>query len=545
MMTSDFTLKYYNPAQVDVMAIDANEMYVVGSRGIGKSEGMDAPRLIRCVHAMPGSMGGLLSPSYKKLLKNTLPAVCKGLADLGYYNGIHYVIARKPLKYFKKPITEPFDYDYVMSWYNGTVVHLLSFDGSMSANSMSLDWILGFEAKFLNIEKINEEVIPAVRGYNKDFEGHYLYHSKFFTTDMPTFKSGLWILEKEKDMDVSLIADIRKINNQYSDTIASLESATANNNTSSITYYDRKIRELEKQLYAKRQNAVYYGEYSALDNIEILGEDWFYTQYRNLPGVVYRTSILNNRLRLVANGFYAALSERLHCYVSRDKKDKLDSLGMDFRKLSSDCRYDGDIDNTKPICIALDYNSAISSVSVGQRIGKHANTINWKFVKTPRKLHELINDLCDYYAPLPNRDIVYFFDHTAVVTNAATGETFKDIVCNILRARDFNVIDVYIGQAPAHSLKHTKIDEGLKGHPDMLFPQFNKYNTEILFVAMGQTRAKQGKSGFEKDKSEEKKIDSQDAPDEYKTHGTDSWDTLYWGLNFYYPHTLAMPYGMM
>lgn len=542
---ADEVLKYYNPAQVDVMAVDANEMYVVGSRGIGKSEGMDAPRLVRCVHAMPGSMGGLLSPSYKKLLKNTLPAVCKGLADLGYHSGMHYVIGRRPLKYFKKPVTEPFDYDYVMSWYNGTVVHLLSFDGSMSANSMSLDWILGFEAKFLNIDKINEEVIPAVRGYNQAFEGHYLYHSKFFTTDMPTFKSGLWILEKERDMSESLIADIRRVNNEYCSHTLRLEQATADNNGSSMAYYSRRVRELERQLFSLRQRAVYFGEYSALDNIEILGEDWFYTQYRNLPEVVYRTAILNSRLRKVDNGFYAALSEQLHCYVPRDKKDRLDLLGMDYSRLSNDCRYDGDIDNTKPLCIGLDYNSAISSVSVGQRVGKNANTLSWRFVKTPRKLHELMNDFCDYYSPLPNRDVVYFFDHTAVVTNAATGETFKDIVCSILRSRDFNVIDVYIGQAPAHSLKHTKIDEGLKGHPEMLFPQFNKYNTEILFAAMEQTRAKQGKSGFEKDKSDEKKPDTPDAPDEYKTHGTDSWDTLYWGMNFYYPHVLHMPTGMM
>lgn len=538
--------KYFNPAQIDVFSIDANEMYVVGSRGIGKSEGMDAPRLVRCVFGMPGSMGGLLSPSYKKLKKNTLPAVCKALSEMGYHNNIHYVIGRKPPKHFRKPIVEPFDYDYVMTWFNGTIVHLLSFDGSMSANSMSLDWILGFEAKFLDKTKIDEEVIPAVRGFNADFENHPLFHSKFFTTDMPTYKSGMWILDKEKDMDSALISEIRVLYSDLSVATSFLQDAVANGNTSSANYYERNVKDITKHLNAKRQKAVYFGEYSALDNIEILGEDWFITQYRNLPNIIYRTSILNQRIRKVENGFYSALNEKLHTYVAPDKKFELDMLGYNYDSFPDDCRADGDIDPTKPICIALDYNSAISSVSVGQRVGSKIKTINWMFVKTPKKLEELMNEFADYYQPLVNRDIIYYFDHTAVVTSAVSDETFKDIVVKVLRKRGFNVTEKYIGQAPAHSLKHTIIDKALKGDPTLLFPSFNKHNCETLFAAMEQTRVKQGKSGFEKDKSDEKKPDTPDAPDELKTHGTDSWDTLFWGVQYFHiDSSSSVPSGFM
>lgn len=538
--------KYFNKAQLDVMAVDANEMYIVASRGIGKSEGMDAPRLIRCVFGMPRSMGGLLSPSYKKLKKNTLPAVCKALAEMGYLHNIHYVLGRKPPKHFKKPIVEPFDYDYVMTWFNGTVVHLLSFDGSMSANSMSLDWILGFEAKFLDKTKIDEEVIPAVRGYNSEFANHPLYHSKFFTTDMPTYKSGMWILEKEKDADSTLIAEIRTLYNELSVAIANKESAVANLNSSSASYYERKVRELSRLLNSKRQKAVYFGEYSALDNIEILGYEWFLTQYRNLPNIVYRTSILNQRIKKVENGFYSALNEKIHTYIAASKKDMQELWRYDQENLTDDCRTDGDVDERSPIAIALDYNSAISSCSIGQRVGNNLNTLNWMFVKTPKKLEELMNELANYYASLSNRDIIYYFDHTAVVTSAASNETFKDIVVKVLRMRGFNVIEKYIGQAPAHSLKHTIIDKALKGDPSLLFPQFNKHNCEILFSAMEQTRVKQGKSGFEKDKSDEKKPDTPDSPDEYKTHGTDSWDTLFWGMLYYPVNTSStIPSGFM
>lgn len=47
---------------------------------------------------------------------------------------------------------------------------------------------------------------------------------------------------------------------------------------------------------------------------------------------------------------------------------------------------------------------------------------------------------------------------------------------------------------------------------------------------MEQTAVKVGKNGFEKDKSPEA-TDSPDNPDEYKTHITDAWDTLFVGAN--------------
>jgi hypothetical protein len=68
-----------------------------------------------------------------------------------------------------------------------------------------------------------------------------------------------------------------------------------------------------------------------------------------------------------------------------------------------------------------------------------------------------------------------------------------------------------------------------------LFPTFNADNNEYLILAMENTGVTIGKNGFEKDKRAEKLPDSQEQPDELKTHVTDAWDTLYIGLNFHYP----------
>jgi len=185
------------------MAIAAKNEFIVASRGFGKSEGIDAPRLIRNVFAMPRSAGALLSPTYGKLLRNTLPAVFHALDRLGYRRDIHYVVGRKPPAKlnFGRPLIEPFNNDYVITWFNGSIQHLLSFDRPMSANSMNLDYVFGFEAKYLDYNKIKDEVLPANRGNINHFGHCPWHHGQLFTTDMPTTKSGRWILEKENDMD--------------------------------------------------------------------------------------------------------------------------------------------------------------------------------------------------------------------------------------------------------------------------------------------------------------------------------------------------------
>ena len=40
---------------------------------------------------------------------------------LGYIQGVHYVVGRKPPKSFAKAIIEPSDYEHVISFYNGSV----------------------------------------------------------------------------------------------------------------------------------------------------------------------------------------------------------------------------------------------------------------------------------------------------------------------------------------------------------------------------------------------------------------------------------------
>ena len=510
---------YFNKKQLEAMAIAARNEYIIASRGFGKSEGIDAPRVLRNVFAMPRSSGALLSPTYGKLLRNTLPAIFHALDRLGYKRNVHYFVGRKPEKKlnFATPYIDPFNYDYVISWFNGSIQHLISFERPMSANSMSLDYVFGFEAKFLDFEKVKNEVLPANRGNNNYFAGCPWHHGVLFSSDMPTNRSGMWLLEKEKEMDPDLIQTIRQTYLR----IKMLEKESMDS---------RNLKELRKDLTFFRSQATLYAEYNVFDNLELLSSKFIADMKRDLPPLIFQTAILNKRMRKVENGFYSALNEKIHYYEAWNNPF-LEALG--YEPVSNDCRKDGDLYPDKPLLIAMDYNSSINNLVVGQHLERELRTVSSFYVKTPRKLKDVVNAFCDYYHYHTNHNVVYYYDSTAIANTPLDASSLSDTVQEVLTARGWNCTAVYIGQQMKHNLKHHYIDLALKGDPEFLFPTFNKDNNEYLLLAMEQTGIKIGRLGFEKNKNAEKDADTPENPDELKTHVTDAWDTLFIGANYY------------
>lgn len=134
---------------------------------------------------------------------------------------------------------------------------------------------------------------------------------------------------------------------------------------------------------------------------------------------------------------------------------------------------------------------------------------------------------------MPDKNVVFYYDHTFLQGKSAiSAETYADTILRVLRNRGYFVYDVYIGQAWLHDRKHKEIDSGFKGQMN-LKPLFNKPNNEDLIIAMERTTTTITRNGWGKDKSDEKEEDSEENPSEHRTDGTDAWDTLYIGLNFF------------
>jgi len=548
--------KFFNKAQRNAMAVSAHSEYIVAARGTGKSEGIDARKILQNVWAMPGSTGALLSPTYAKAWGNTLPAICHALAQWGYIEGIHYYVGRRAPKdrNFKLPKRLPLRdaWNNCFHFWNGTIMVVLSFNQGMSANSMSLDWIIGPEAKFLSYDKIKSEVNPANRGNRQYFGDCPWHHSVLYTTDMPTSKMGKWILEKENEMCPKHINYIRNLYQRMK------EYELADKQTE---HTKRKAKELRADLNLARQYqrpvvpdasgkktkeyTVFYAEYDIFDNLEVVGEDFIWQMHRDSPPLIWRTAFLNERLFRVPNCFYSALDDDIHFYIPNDNGE-LAKFGTNWKKLAgANCLGDGDLDFSQPLFIAFDSNSAISSMCVAQVCHEthKMKTVKSFFVKTPKKLQDLAQAFCDYYKFKAKRDVVFYYDHTFVWTSGTTENSYADTVIKILQNNNFDVTDVYVGQAPNQSWKHLQIDKALKGDPEFFFPVFNLLENDFLKIAMEQSGIKQGKNGFEKNKTPEGLPDTPDNPDEHKTHITDAWDTLFYGINFFYTEPSQSSFG--
>jgi len=547
--------KFFNRMQRSAMAIAAHDEYYVCSRGTGKSEGIDARFILQCVWEMPGSTGALLSPTYGKAWNNTLPAICHALKSWGYVEGLHYVVGHKAPSSMnfaepKRPILMDAYKNGIQFW-NGTFMVVLSFNQGMSANSMSLDWVIGPEAKFLDYEKIKSEVNPANRGNEQYFGSCPHHHSVCYTTDMPTSHSGRWILDKEEEMNPQHITYLRNLYRQLKMTErrTDLQPDTMERMTRELRRdlnLARKYQPPVKPIAGKnREFTVFYGEYDIFDNLEVVGEDYIWQMYRDSPPLIWQTAFLNKRIFKLPNCFYSALDDDIHFYIPTDS-GQLAGIPHDWktlRKTATNCLGDDDLDYTAPLHMAFDSNAAISSAVCAQKDDDTMKVLRSFFVKTPYKLQELVQNICNHYEPKLKKDVVVYFDHTFVWQTGTNSESYIDVIERIFKGNGWNVELQFVGQAPRHDWKHEYIDLSLKGDPRYLRIRFNLMNNEFLKIAMEQTGVKQGKNGFEKDKGPEHTPDTPETPDEYKTHITDAFDTLWYGMNFYYkdPSSASMP----
>ena len=103
---------YFNNPQRLTQLIGANTTVIVAGRRTGKTDSIASPFVLRNMQRMPGSTGGIVVPTYKHGLTNTIPGLLAAWKRWGFVKGIHYVIGRKPPKSFGKPrqqqLVDPF-----------------------------------------------------------------------------------------------------------------------------------------------------------------------------------------------------------------------------------------------------------------------------------------------------------------------------------------------------------------------------------------------------------------------------------------------------
>lgn len=505
--------------------IAANTSVIVAGRRTGKTDGIAAPYVLRCMQRMPGSSGGIVVPTYRHGLTNTIPGVMATFERWKYREGVHYVIGKVPPPHFRKPIIKPFSYDRVLSFCNGSVAILLSQDRAGTANGLTLSWLLVDEAKFIDYRKLKEETLPANGGIKSWFGKHSCNHAMMILSDMPQTKRGSWFLNYEKKMDPEVIGMIKElVLEQWRIRQRMAEfSKKGQQPPSGVLKY---LREIDRDLNRLRYVATFYHEYSSIENLELLGENYIRQMKRDLTPLTFQTSVLCRRIGMARDGFYSCLTDA-HIYTA-DDMDYLDSLGFDPDITDVGPGADADVDPDAPICIGMDYGANINWIVAGQPSINRLRVIRSFFVKYERKLPELVMDFCRHYSSHRNKTVIFYFDATAVGHNPVDTTTYHSVVVDAFRRCGWEVVEVYIGQPMRHDRKYLLINEGFKGR-QRLTPCINRQNNEALVLAMQSAGVERGRLGFRKDKSGEKLAESEEDLLEYRTDGTDAFDTLYIG----------------
>jgi hypothetical protein len=532
---------YFNTPQRLTQLIGANTTVIVAGRRTGKTDSIASPFVLRNMQRMPGSTGGIVVPTFKHGLTNTLPGLFAAWKRWGFTNGIHYVVGRKPPKAFKKPIIEPSDYEHVIAFYNGSCAVIISQDRPGSSNSLTLSWLLVDEAKFIDYDKLKDETLPANGGIKSHFGRHSFNHAIMILSDMPQSQKGSWFLHYREKMDVELIETIKAT--VYEIWRVKQRIRQLKLSGSPIPKYLRShLRRLDTDLNKMRSVAVYYKEYSSIENLQLLGENYIKQMKRDLTPKTFQTSILCQRLGIAKDGFYSSMREG-HKYNASN----FEVLDAEFRKLadgslssspaSLNSDADADVNPLKPICIGMDYNANINWIVAGQPEGKRLNVIKSFYVKFERKIPALIDDFCRYYENHQNKTVIFYYDATALGGNYAVNEQdFHWVIVHEFEKHGWQVVDIYLGNPMRHDEKYLLINQGFAGK-QRLMPFFNRQNNDDLILAIQSAGVSRGRNGFRKDKSGEKLPESEENLLELRTDGTDAFDTLYIGCEKFPQHT--------
>ncbi len=386
--------------------VDAKDSVNICGRRWGKSYPV-ALRIIRNVLEMPRSTGVFVASSFRQAHSRTLPAALMALDAFGIKRGIHYVIGHAPDKRlgFDSPYFLPTDLKDVIWFANGTIMIVVSQEVTMSSNSLTINWLIGDEAKGLSYEKLSNELFPAMGGtsihFNDKIRFPHLWGFAFFS-DMPVTKEGIWLLRYEKYRDDEMYNLIIRNTIRLETLLKQPESQ----------YCRQEAAKLHKHLQMLRNKCLYFTIRSSLDNISIIGTDYIKRMERELTPEVFKAEILCQRITDAKGKFYVNFSQSQHTYTATDNS-KLNN----YREQAYDCLLDTDVQRDKPIAVSFDYNALITWLIAAQVQGRIHKTLKSFFTKYDRRLRDVIDDFCEYYRHHLNKNIIYYYDSTVLSVN--------------------------------------------------------------------------------------------------------------------------------
>lgn len=465
-------------AVVSVTVLKKKKIFLEWARGTGKSFIL-AWFMREMVIQMPGAGFGLVGSTYQQILSRTLPSTKKGLALLGLYEGIDYVVGKNGYKLgFKEPYNAPDKWDNIIHFSNGCIFHLIALDNPNSGRGLNLSAILGDEAALFIYERLFNNVKTTNRAQEEIYKGASLLGAEIYASSTPLTKRGKWFTDAEK----------------------------------------LAIKEPHKYAYIKA---------SSIINKANLRKEWFEEMRIESPSeVVYNAEILNIRPSEILDGFYPQFNVETHCYTKKSN-DYLLKLTENYTEKSFNCQQDADVVPELPLRLTIDWGVFLGAVS-GQKLPNEFRTLKnfWAKQSAGKDAESLIIEWHEYYSTHPTKEVYLYYGHDGNARrNEDSRETYGDEISNQLRKLGWIVYDKSKHKPVArHNVKYILLNTLLK-ETSSKYPKlrFNEHNNQDLIISIERSEAKDGKNGIEKVKKDER---NQSMKQEHTTHLSDAWDIM-------------------
>jgi len=498
--------------------------FLFGCRGSFKTTRAQPLYALDNIYKMPRSSGGIIGLSFEHMGDNTIPPFLQAMEEFGFHSGEHYIYGKRPPASWPKPYNGIYNdkYDHVISWHNGTAIHIVSLMKKASANGLSLQWGIFDEVKFMDQKQLLEEIFPIFRGNEEYFKYCAGYLSKMFTTDKEADPVQIkWLLDHRSLVDPVLIDIIMTYALEINELM--FEVMQENISETKKAKLQRQIDVLDEELSLLRSKAVYVGEISADDVRPIYGDRWYKDKRMNSSDRVWKVSYKNEDPTTAGDTFYPKYNKELHEY------ERLD-----------------DINSSKPFIIAPDYQHSVAPIPIAQLTrlpGSDEITLNYvdevytlaqpntKDIQPNGNgskgfLQEAVQLFCDRYANHGNKTVYYVYDATAKGKRVNVDEYYK-IVRSILKKNKWKVVLVYTGKPPDHYKKHTNTSDWLD-HTDGSLPRIliNRLRCKKMITSITGAPAKTTNGKTEKDKEYENTNKYPNVNQAETTHFSDAFDMI-------------------
>ena len=521
---------YNNKMQLKASVIDAKNMFVEAGRAAGKTVWF-ARRFMDVGYSMPGELSFFGHKTYIALLTNVVPSLLNYLkTPQGVYGnpmlreGKDFVAGEKDLpRHFnppRYPIENP-NHSIVLA--NGHHYRLVSSDQPDSVAGASGVHAFIEEMKHSKGDKVKTRIFPALRGGAPMIRKSHYWGGITGVSDTARVDLGEddWFMAYEKQINPELIREIVTVFFHINEALYNIETYRRQISESKdpsvvvqlqekISRHQRVVDRWSPTLSTMRKAATYYLKASTFVNKDMLGFEFFKTQFESLQQEEFLTAIANIRPKKVADLFFSGWDDAKHTFDDSYNIDVYKINIKDEFKLDASClKY---LDREKPLIIGYDPGH-FSSIVVAQEDRK-SNTIRILkefYVWIPKNQGDLASMIYEFFGPtMKNKKIVFYYDRAGNKTRAEHDKIVTDarIMQSELKKCGFNVDMKNEKQRTIFYYEHFKLLQMMLGENLRTFPRLrvdeNECKNLVSAINISPVDRRDGKIIL--DKSSERKV---------------------------------------